>query len=210
VRTQNAAADAASAVNPGAALHDASGADIATNTSDRDFHPSSPDAFIRHMLPHAQAAARTLGVSPTLLIAQAALETGWGRAVPTHADGRSSFNLFGIKADARWQGERVANTTLEFVNGLAERRVEPFRSYSSYAASFADYSDFLRTNPRYGEALNMSSDAIAFARALQRAGYATDPNYASKIENIMASPGFDSALRDLKSADLGPMNTDSG
>jgi flagellar protein FlgJ len=162
------------------------------------FMPSSPEAFVRHMWSHAQSVATQFGVAPEVLIAQAALETGWGKSVPQHSDGRSSHNLFGIKADKGWSGERVVNTTLEFIDGLPVRRRDPFRAYGSYADSFADYANFLNSNPRYQTALRVRENKSAFVHALQQAGYATDPDYAVKIERVMDSEAFKNGLQGLK------------
>jgi flagellar protein FlgJ len=172
---------------------------------DAPFEPTSPAAFVRRMWPHAQNAARRLGVAPEVLIAQAAHETGWGKSVPRFADGRTSHNLFGIKAHRGWQGERVVNSTLEFVNGAAVRLRDGFRAYASYAESFEDYVNFLHVNPRYAETLTRVQDGPAYLRALQRAGYATDPGYARKIEGILNGPTLESALGPLKSAAARPI-----
>ncbi|QEP43880.1 flagellar assembly peptidoglycan hydrolase FlgJ [Ectothiorhodospiraceae bacterium BW-2] len=150
----------------------------------------SPAEFIEAMLPLARRVASELGVEPKALVAQAALETGWGRAVIRRADGNSSFNLFNIKADSRWQGESVVKASLEFDQGVAAPVRSPFRAYGSYEESFADYADFIQRNPRYSEALKAAPDAAAYVTELQQAGYATDPNYASKIHAIMARPEF--------------------
>jgi flagellar protein FlgJ len=156
----------------------------------RDWQPGSKDDFVRELWPHAQRAAHELGTRPEALLAQAALETGWGKRMIRGADGQNSFNLFGIKADARWQGERVMTETVEFRDGLMRRERAPFRAYPSLAESFADYADFLKTNPRYREALKVGADAPAFVHALSQAGYATDPDYSSKINQIMNSKPF--------------------
>jgi len=145
--------------------------------------PDNAEAFVRAMQPHAEAAGRALGFDPLVLLAQSALETGWGRRIPRRADGSSSHNLFGIKADSRWEGERVAVGTVEFRDGVAQREQARFRVYGSPAESFADYVAFLRRNPRYREALS-SGDSRAFMQGLQRAGYATDPGYAAKVLSI--------------------------
>lgn len=141
-------------------------------------------AFIDQLRPVAEEAARRLGVPAGLLLAQAALETGWGRAVPRHADGSSSHNLFGIKADGRWDGPRVSLPTVEFRDGVARREKATFRAYDSFAASFHDYVDFLQSGPRYGQALERAPDGAAFMRGLHEAGYATDPDYADKVLGI--------------------------
>ena len=144
------------------------------------------EAFVREMLPHAQAAGRALGVAPENLIAHAALETGWGRSMPRGADGQASFNLFGVKAGSSWQGPAVASSTIEFEGGVAGNRVESFRSYDSAASSFGDYVALLRGSSRYAAALGTGGDAAAFAGALQKGGYATDPDYARKLTSVVA------------------------
>jgi flagellar protein FlgJ len=137
--------------------------------------------FIQQMLPHAEAAARELGVDPHALLAQAALETGWGKSVPCNAAGECSFNLFGIKAGTHWSGASVNVPTLEFEEGVAVRKVERFRAYESPADSFRDYARLIGGNARYENAVGTGENVAAFASALQRGGYATDPNYARKL-----------------------------
>ncbi len=148
---------------------------------------ASREAFVRQLWPFAQRAGRQLGLDPRALIAQAALETGWGQFILQRSDGTSSHNLFGIKADRRWQGEAVVAPTFEFFDGQLTRRPFAFRAYASLAESFEDYVAFLRENPRYAGALQVAGDADAFASALQDAGFATDPAYAEKIKAIMRS-----------------------
>ena len=159
---------------------------------------NSPEAFIQSLWPHAKQAAASLGVQPEVLLAQAALETHWGESVINFRDGRSSHNLFGIKADPSWDGGRISVPTLEYINGIAVKRNDAFRAYDSYAASFQDYVDLLRSNPRYDEAVQRSHDPVAFTRALQDAGYATDPNYAAKINAILNSETMGAALINVK------------
>jgi flagellar protein FlgJ len=163
-----------------------------------DWTPDSPEAFVKALLPHAQRAANDLGTHPEVLIAQAALETGWGKHMIRDSDGANSFNLFGIKADAHWQGERAVTDTVEFRDGLMRRERATFRAYDSLADSFADYVAFLKANPRYQEALNRAADAPAFARALSEAGYATDPDYHDKIKRIMDSSRLRDAVSDAR------------
>ena len=146
---------------------------------------NSPEEFTSYILPFAEDAAKELGVSPLVLVSQAALETGWGKAVIRHRDGDSSHNLFNIKADSRWDGERVSKSTLEYRNGIAKHENASFRAYDSYADSFDDYVDFLRTNQRYNSALQHSGDDEIFIKDLHQAGYATDPNYADKVISIL-------------------------
>jgi len=141
---------------------------------------TSPDAFVRALLPHARAAGEALGVAPEALIAQAALETGWGRAVIRHPDGRNSHNVFAVKATPEWGGARVEVQTLEFADGVLVRERAPFRAYGSLAESFADYVELVSTRPRYRAAL-AAPDAAGYLRALAEGGYATDPDYAEKV-----------------------------
>jgi flagellar protein FlgJ len=159
---------------------------------------SSKADFVRKFLPHAEAAARELGVDPHVLLAQAALETGWGRAVPTDARGDCSYNFFGIKATGRWSGASVSVPTLEFEDGLPVRKTERFRAYSSPAECFKDYAALIRNNPRYQRALGSGSDVVSYATALQEGGYATDPDYARKVVALARE------LRELTAANGGP------
>jgi flagellar protein FlgJ len=160
-----------------------SGAPTQKISSSVDHQPltKSKEDFVRMMLPHAQRAGQALGIDPSALVAQAALETGWGRAVPSQASGSSSFNLFGIKAGSNWNGETVQVPTLEFEDGVPVRKVERFRAYNSPAESFNDYARLIGGNPRYENARGTGGDVATFASALQEGGYATDPNYAQKV-----------------------------
>ncbi len=146
---------------------------------------ASPREFVETMRPEAERAAARLGVSAEVLISQSALETGWGRAIIQAPNGDNSHNLFGIKADARWQGERVAVPTIEYENGIARKEIQMFRAYDSYADSFDDYANFILSNPRYENALSVASIPEQYVTGLQQTGYATDPEYASKINRIM-------------------------
>lgn len=136
-----------------------------------------PDQFIRAVWPQAEAAAKALGLPTEAVVGHAALETGWGR----HRPAGDSHNYFGIKADAGWKGARAASETTEVRGGVAGREQAEFRRYASPAEGFADYVRFLRGNPRYGAALAHGGDATHFAQGLQKAGYATDPDYARKL-----------------------------
>jgi flagellar protein FlgJ len=159
---------------------------------------SGPDDFVQKLAPYAQAVARKLGVSMRAVLAQAALETGWGQHMPQQADGSSSNNLFGIKAGDGWQGKRVSVPTLEFKDGVAVRTNAAFRAYAGPARSFADYARLLTGNPRYAGALGHGEDVAGFAHALHRAGYATDPAYAAKLTTIANSDTMRDALASLK------------
>lgn len=147
----------------------------------------SPESFINTLLPHAQKAGEELGIDPRAILAQAALETGWGKSVIRHANGTSSYNLFNIKAGSNWQGEQVGKQTLEYRNGVTVREQASFRSYGSLEECFADYSAFLQNSGRYRHALEHGGDGSQFAEQLQKAGYATDPAYAGKIKRILNS-----------------------
>ncbi len=161
-----------------------------------DWLPKSPGEFVESLLPHAKAAAEKLGVSVRALLAHAALETGWGKHMPKQA-GANSFNLFGIKAGSRWDGAKVTASTIEVENGVAVRRREAFRAYDSPADSFMDYARLLGENPRYAKALDRGEDVAGFARALQSAGYATDPHYAAKLSRIADSEPMREAMQAL-------------
>jgi flagellar protein FlgJ len=159
----------------------------------------TPDDFLRRLWPMAEQAAAQLQLAPEALLAQAALETGWGKHVMRRPDGDSSHNLFGIKADARWQGGAVPMSTLEYQDGVAVKTRADFRAYASYADSFQDYVGFLRSNPRYRDALGKTDDPAAYFAELQSAGYATDPRYAEKILKVLDSDAMQRA-RDAASA----------
>lgn len=144
----------------------------------------SSEEFVKRLHPYAEQAARELGVEPKAILAQAALETGWGRSMVKNGNGENSYNLFNIKADKSWQGKQVQVTSLEFDQGIPKKVSSGFRSYSSFKESFQDYVDFIKNNPRYGEALKKAGNAEQYMQALQKAGYATDPNYADKVMSI--------------------------
>lgn len=165
---------------------------------DPDSNFADPQSFAKQLWPHAKAAADQLGVSPEVILAQAALETGWGKKVNAHSNGKSSFNLFNIKADGRWNGDRVAVSTLEYRDGVAVRENAQFRSYDSYAESFADFVAFIKTSPRYQSALDVAADAKSFVHELSKAGYATDPEYPNKIMKIATGEPLNEALDAIK------------
>jgi flagellar protein FlgJ len=145
---------------------------------------SSADEFVDTMLPMAKEAAERIGVDPRYLVAQAALETGWGKSVMRAQDGSSSHNLFGIKAGSSWQGDSARAITSEFRNGERVKETAEFRSYDSYKDSFHDLVTLLQTNNRYQDVVKSADNPEQFVRELQKAGYATDPDYASKISQI--------------------------
>ncbi|MHC8321687.1 flagellar assembly peptidoglycan hydrolase FlgJ [Pseudomonas sp. GB2N2] len=145
---------------------------------------SSADEFVNTMLPMAKEAAARIGVDPRYLVAQAALETGWGKSVMRQQDGTSSHNLFGIKANSSWEGGSARAITSEFRNGAMVKETAEFRSYDSYKDSFHDLVTLLQSNNRYQDVLKSADKPEQFVRELQKAGYATDPDYASKISQI--------------------------
>lgn len=142
------------------------------------------DQFVATMLPLAKEAAARIGVDPVMLVAQAALETGWGKSIMRQGDGSSSHNLFGIKAMGSWKGAEARAITSEFRDGKMVKETADFRSYDSYADSFHDLVSLLQNNNRYKEVVNSADNPEQFVKELQKAGYATDPDYASKISQI--------------------------
>ncbi|WP_165855001.1 flagellar assembly peptidoglycan hydrolase FlgJ [Marinobacter sp. JSM 1782161] len=151
----------------------------------------SPEHFVQTLLPMAESVAGDSGIDPRVMVAQAALETGWGKHMIRGSEGEASFNLFGIKADSRWQGDSVDILTTEFRDGIPLKERAAFRSYPDYQSSFEDYVGFLERNPRYRDVLSVADDPEAFADGLQQAGYATDPAYGAKIRRILNSDSFE-------------------
>jgi peptidoglycan hydrolase FlgJ len=151
-------------------------------------------AFVQDLWPHAEQAASKLGVSTEVLVAQAALETGWGQHSMKKPDGSIAFNLFGIKAGADWPGQQVSQSTLEYRNGTMQREQASFRAYDSVSEAMQDYVDFVQSSPRYQQALDHQGSDSRYVRGLQQGGYATDPNYADKIINIRDGKTLSSSL----------------
>lgn len=172
-----------------------------------DWRPDDPENFIRDLLPLARKGAALLGVEPGVLVAQAALETGWGQKMIRHADGRNSFNLFGIKADSRWEGDRATVSTLEYEQGVARREHAAFRAYDSLEESVTDYVEFLRSNPRYQQAIENADNSSSYLRELKNAGYATDPDYVEKIRSIMDGRYFDRGVEQLAYSEADAVTT---
>ncbi len=181
----------ATASNRGTAISPADA--MATRTAVAQLGEHTPEGFVASIWQHAQSAAKELGVDARALVAQAALETGWGKRHIKHADGSTSHNLFGIKANG-WNGQRAVAGTHEYVDGVRRNETASFRAYSSPAESFTDYVRLLKTSPRYQQALQAGTDVQGFARGLQRAGYATDPRYAAKIAAIAGGPTIERAV----------------
>ena len=171
-----------------------------------EFAPRSPERFVASIWDQAQAAAQELGVDARALVAQAALETGWGRRQIQRDGGGSANNLFGIKASG-WSGERATTRTHEYVDGQRRTETAQFRAYATPAESFADYVRMLKNNPRYQKALQAGGDVRRFAQALQSAGYATDPAYAAKITAIANGPTVNRAMQAIAGVAARTANT---
>ena len=144
----------------------------------------SPEQFVQTIWPIAQKVGKEMGVEPKAIISQAALETGWGKYIIHESDGKNSHNLFGIKSDKRWDGAAANVSTLEYRNGVAKKEIAAFRSYDSYEHSLKDYAKFVKNSSRYEDAVKQGSSIKGYAEGLQNGGYATDPNYAKKIQRI--------------------------
>ena len=147
--------------------------------------PTSAQEFVAQHTEAAKKAEEASGIPASLMVAQAAHETGWGKKNIRMADGSNSFNLFGIKAGSGWKGATTQVMTTEYVDGRPQKTAQSFRAYSSYDESFADYARLMKTSPRYREVLASADNAQSFAQGLQRAGYATDPAYADKLGRVI-------------------------
>ncbi|KHK60779.1 flagellar rod assembly protein FlgJ [Burkholderia sp. A9] len=147
------------------------------------------DAFVDRLAGPAQAASATTGIPARFIVGQAALESGWGKREIRASDGSTSYNVFGIKANKGWTGRTVSALTTEYVNGTPRRVVAKFRAYDSYEHAMTDYANLLKNNPRYAGVLSASRSVEGFAHGMQKAGYATDPNYAKKLISIMQQIG---------------------
>ncbi|MDH5324955.1 MAG: flagellar assembly peptidoglycan hydrolase FlgJ [Gammaproteobacteria bacterium] len=159
----------------------------------------NPTAFVTRLWPMAQRAAKSLGITPDTLMAQAALETGWGKHILRHANGTGSYNLFNIKAGSDWDGDTVNLHALEYTEAGLQQQHSRFKSYHSYDESFDDYVRLLQSNPRYKH-VGQSASAQEFTNNLQSAGYATDPQYAHKIMKIKDSSSMQQALEEMQQA----------
>ncbi|ASP40614.1 flagellar assembly peptidoglycan hydrolase FlgJ [Bacterioplanes sanyensis] len=159
---------------------------------------ATPQAFVAALYPQAREVAEQLGVDAKAIVAQAALETGWGKHMIRSDDGRNSYNFFGIKADSRWSGDSVEVTTHEYRDGVAVKEKARFRSYDSMQAGLQDYALFLQNHTRYQDAIHQGLDGSQYGHALQRAGYATDPAYGQKIERISSGDLLQQAVQALE------------
>ncbi|MGR9578263.1 flagellar assembly peptidoglycan hydrolase FlgJ [Pandoraea sputorum] len=150
-----------------------------------DNAPAAAGEFVDRMATAAQNASANSGIPARFMLSQAALESGWGKREIRRADGSTSHNVFGIKAGKNWNGPTVEVATTEYVNGQPRKVMAKFRAYGSYDEAFADYAKLISNNPRYSSVVASANDAASFANNLQRAGYATDPQYASKLMKVM-------------------------
>ncbi len=150
----------------------------------------SPEHFVQTLMPIAEEVIKPLGLDPVMVVAQAALETGWGKKIMHDSSGQNSFNLFGIKASHGWQGDTATVTTKEHIGGKFLDVKADFRAYSGYQESFRDYVKFLEDNARYEQALSVTDNPQQYPVELQKAGYATDPDYAEKILRVSNNPAF--------------------
>lgn len=146
----------------------------------------TPAEFVAQILPYAKEAAEALGVDYKILLAQSALESGWGKA-------KNGNNLFGIKATGSWQGEKSSAKTVEYVQGKIQKPVEDFRAYNSHQASFIDYAELIKSASRYDAAIG-EKDPEKYIAALHSAGYATDPNYVEKVMSVYHSESMRHAI----------------
>jgi flagellar protein FlgJ len=158
----------------------------------------SAGEFVDQVLPSIRTAAQALGLNPLVLLAQAALETGWGKRMARTADGNPSLNLFGIKADDTWVGARAAANTVEYAGGVATQRQAAFRAYGSIEESVNDFANLLKNSPRYRHAAAAGPDAQAYVDGIGRSGYATDPEYAAKLNDILHGSTLRAAVKSIK------------
>ncbi len=166
---------------------------------------SDPDSFAKDVWPHAERAGERLGIAPEAILAQAALETGWGKHVMPDMKGGNSFNLFGIKAGSSWNGDTAIRRTIEFEGGVPQYERASFRAYRDVASTVDDYTALLANNPRYEGVVGRGNDTGAFADALQESGYATDPQYAQKLKSVIESPTMQRVLSGLKNSAAMPI-----
>ena len=151
--------------------------------------PKGRDGFVQHLSGTAERVSKESGIPATFMLGQAGHETGWGKSEIRNKDGSTSYNLFGIKATKGWTGKVAEITTTEYINGKAQKVTAKFRAYDSYEDSFRDYARLIKDSPRYekAESVAQSGSAMAYASALQKAGYATDPEYAKKLSGAINS-----------------------
>ena len=149
--------------------------------------PQGRDNFVQSHHAAAERVARESGIPASYMLGQAGHETGWGKSEIRGDNGSNSFNLFGIKATGSWTGKVAEITTTEYIDGIPRKVKAKFRAYDSYEESFRDYARLITENPRYAQAMQSTGSASAYASALQKAGYATDPQYANKLARAIQS-----------------------
>ena len=159
--------------------------EVSTQEVDHATTASDPTTFAKKMAPHVAEASRASGIPAEYMLGQAALESGWGKREMKATDGSNSHNLFGIKATGNWTGKVAESLTTEYINGVKLKRVEKFRAYDSYADSFKDFANLMRNNPRYDKVMDNLQNPKDYAKAIQTAGYATDPHYANKLHQVI-------------------------
>jgi flagellar protein FlgJ len=203
---QIAARAAAAGATPAPPDDHAAPLPVAAPSSSAPPAPSAPPTsmtqsageFVDQVLPSIRTAAEALGLNPLVLLAQAALETGWGKRMARTADGNPSLNLFGIKADDTWAGARAAANTVEYSGGIATQRQAAFRAYGSIEESVNDFAHLLKNSPRYRHAAAAGPDAQAYVDGIGRSGYATDPEYAAKLNDILHGNTLRAAVKSIK------------
>ena len=182
-RQMGANATANGSASPGSAISATTSA--TPSTVSRASTGSRQAGFVSQHTQAAEAVARESGIPASYMIGQAGHETGWGKSEIRHRDGSNSFNLFGIKATSSWKGKVAEVVTTEYVNGVPRKQVAKFRAYDSYADSFRDYAKLIGNSPRYDKAMDQIGSVHGFATGLQKAGYATDPQYAAKLSRAI-------------------------
>ena len=180
---------APAATNTTAAASAKASAPVESATRPTNKTPRTPTTnqadFVRKHSDVASKIEKSSGIPASYMLGQAGHETGWGKFEIKQKGGAPSFNLFGIKAGAGWTGKVAEVTTTEYVNGVAHKKVAKFRAYDSYEDSFKDYARLISESPRYAKVKTQTGSAHAFASGLQKAGYATDPEYAAKLSRAI-------------------------
>ena len=193
----------AASANPGTIVGNGPGATTFQSQPGHASGGASPEevaAFTQKLMPLLQKAGQQLGVSPKILLAQAAIETGWGRSVVGN-------NLFGIKAGPSWTGQKVDAATHEYQNGALVGITDAFRAYPSAEASVNDFVSLVANNPRYHAALGSGENVVGYAQGLMSGGWATDINYVHKLQSVATSPtvaGVATPLATAPVAQAGP------
>lgn len=179
-------------------ISDKTGDKLGEKSSDKASVQALPALAKKGIAPHVQsfiqkhdgaakAAEAQTGIPASFMLAQAAHESGWGKREITGAGGTPSFNVFGIKATSSWTGRVAEVQTTEFIDGKPQKVMAKFRAYASYEEGFKDYAKLIGSNERYSKVMAQaqSGSAEGFAQGLQKAGYATDPEYAAKLARVI-------------------------